>query len=91
MSNPHPLLQRRTRRRTGTGTPLLQCPDARPLVGDCESPRRTPTSCGRQLLRRLVLAAERIAASDPPRPSVRATQGRRRDRRDASPGAKAGV
>src|ERR1700738_1485384 len=36
----------------------------------------TPTSCGRLLLPALVLAAERIAASDPPRPAVRAIRGR---------------
>jgi hypothetical protein len=39
----------------------------------------TPTSCGRLLLPALVLAAERIAASDPPRPAVGEEEGRRVD------------
>ena len=39
------------------------------------SPRGTPTSCGRLLFSALALADERITASDPPRPAVRALTG----------------
>src|SRR5450755_1350821 len=39
-------------------------------LGDCASPMATPASCGGLLLPAFVLAAERIAASDPRRPAV---------------------
>jgi hypothetical protein len=48
------------------------CGPALLRLGDCASPRVTPASRGRLLLPALVLAAERIAASDPPRDPVRA-------------------
>jgi hypothetical protein len=60
-------------------------------LGEGASPRGTPTSCGRLLLPALVLAAERIAASDPPRPAVRANEYRRCRRRDARPVSEAGA
>jgi hypothetical protein len=61
------------------------------LLGDCASQRITAASRGRRLLSAPVVAAERIRASDPLRPAVRALQGSRRWRRDAPPAMNAGV
>ena len=41
------------------------------LWANAQIPTGAPTSCGRLLLPALVLAADRIGASDPPRPAVR--------------------
>jgi hypothetical protein len=63
----------------------------RSRLGDCASPRVTPASRGRRLLSAPVVAAERIPASDPLRPAVRAERVARSVGRDSRRGTKGGL
>jgi hypothetical protein len=60
------------------------------LLGDCASPMATPASCGGLLLPALVLAAERIAASNLAVPAARALRVLGQSSRETSAVKKAG-